>query len=594
MKKYNSRAEVEEKYKWDLTEFFKNEEEFEKSYNKCVKDIEKLKSYVGCTKDSNKLYEFLEFDMHLISDLETLYIYAYLINDQELGISKNIERKNKMQNLWNEYSVNESFFSPELLELTKEEYDKLYKDNSKLNEYKKCLDDIYRRKEHVLPKREEDIISKLLNATNNFDDMSSTMLNGEHDYGYIKVDDKNEKITSTNLAIFYKNENRSIRKKVREKYSTVLGQYGDSSASFLNGYVKANITATRLHNYKDAWDAKLFNLKMPNEAYEKLIETVEKHVDSLQNYFRVFKKILGLNKLYQYDLGVEVNKNKKEYSIEDAQKLCLEAVKPLGEDYINHFKKIFDNHYIDYACYPKKASGGYSYAPIDLDSRIFMSYNYDLTSVSTIAHEGGHNVHHQYARENNPLQYREVTNLVAEVASLTNECLLSSYLAKNGESKDEKMAGIDNILGVIISNLFGAVREGKMELDFYNYVSEGNTITKDYMNDLTLKGLKKYYGKSVQMDEYSSYSWMRRSHYYMNYYLFNYAFCISVASSVAKKILDGDEEMLDKYIEFLKTGSDVDPMDVFKILDVDLTKKEVYENAIKYFDEMVAELEKLI
>ena len=287
------------------------------------------------------------------------------------------------------------------------------------------------------------------------------------------------------------------------------------------------------------------------------------------------------------DLNLEMVKLDKEYSIEDAENLCLEAIKVLGEDYYKHFKKAFDNHYIDYAQYPKKCSGGYSASGLDFDSRILMSFNYDLTSVSTIIHEVGHNVHHQYLVENNPLQYRESSSLIAEIASLTNECLLSSYLANNGKTKEEKLKGIENILDVIVSNLFGAVREGKMEQDFYNHVLAGNTISKDYMDTLTKKAIDRYYGNTVNKDEYYGLSWVSRSHYYMNYYLFAYSFCISIAAYVASEILKGNKDMLDKYIKFLKTGSDKDTVDIYKVLGIDITDKNVYIKAIKYFDDML-------
>ncbi len=593
MKKYKNRADVEEKYKWDLTDLFKNDKDFEKSYKKAKKDVVELKKYIGCTKDSDKLLEFLIKDINTIALVERLYIYSYLINDQELGNSKSIDRKNKASDLYNLYSLNVSFFNPELLKLSTDEYNKLFK-NDKLMEFKKSLDDIYRNKEHILDEKSENIISELTNAMNHFEDMSSTMLNSEHDYGDITVDGETEKITTTNYRRLMKNEDRNLRKDVREKFTKVIDRYGVSSSQFLNGYVKSNITLSKLHNYKDAWDAKLFGLKLTDKAYKALIDVVINNVDSLKRYYDVYKKRFNLDNLYQYDLGLDFTSSKREYSIEEAQELCLEVVKPLGDDYVNHFKKIFENRYIDYAQYPSKCSGGYSFAPLDRDSRILMSYNYDLESISTIIHEGGHNVHHQYVAEHNPLEYRGVSSLIAEVASLTNECLLSNYLASNAKDNNTKIAGVSNIVDVIISNLFGAVREGKMELDFYNYVNDGNTITKDYMKELDLESLKTFYGDRVILDELSGLSWIRRSHYYMNYYLFNYAFCISVATNVATKILDGNKDMLDKYLKFLKTGSDTDVLDVFKIIDIDLEDKCVYENAIKYFDSMVNKLDKLI
>ena len=592
MQKYESRNDVPQEYKWDLTDLFKDEKEYNESFNILKEDIENISKFKGCTKDKNKLYEFLKLDNKICALIYRLSGYAYLINDQELGIAKNMDRLSKIEDLESIYANNVSFFAPELLELSQEQYNNLF-DNDKLLEYKAALDDIYRLKEHILDEDKEIIINSLNNASLNYDNMSSTMLNSLHDYGTIKIANEEEKITPTNYRRLTKNENKNIRKEVRENYFKVIDQYATISASLLNSYVKTNITNAKIHNYKDAWDAKLFNNKMPDGAYLALINAVEENTNVLQKFFKIFKETLKLDTLESCDTNLEMIKLDKEYSIEEAQDLCLNAIKVLGEDYYNHFKKIFDNHYIDYACYPNKCSGGYSLSGLDFDSRILMSYNYDLTSVSTIIHEGGHNVHHQYISENNPIEYRMVSSLVAEVASLTNECLLSSYLANNASTKEERLKGIENILDVIISNLFGAVREGKMELDFYNYVNNGNMITKDYMNELTSKSLNKYFGDSVKQDDYSSLSWVVRSHYYMNYYLFAYAICISIASYVASEILDGNKEMLDKYIKFLSTGSNVDNPDIFKVLGIDVTDKNVYLKAIKYFDNMLDKFVKL-
>ena len=171
--------------------------------------------------------------------------------------------------------------------------------------------------------------------------------------------------------------------------------------------------------------------------------------------------------------------------------------------------------------------------------------------------------------------------------------MLSSYVAKNGESNDIKIAGIHNILRVIAVNLFGTIREGKMEQDFYNHVLAGNSITKDYMDNLTYKSLEKYYGNEVILDEHSKNSWINRSHYYNNFYMYDYAFSISVATYVASEILSGNKDILDRYMKYLSTGSDKWPVEAFAILGIDLTKKEVYEKAIKYFDSLLDELEKL-
>ncbi len=587
MEKYTSRKDVPEKYKWDLTPFFKNEEEFEEKFNQATKDVDSLKEFAGCTKDANKLYEFLSKDINTAALVENIYVYSYLINDQELGVSSSIERKNKAESLMNKYMINTSFFSPELLKLSEEEYNKLFIDNESLNEFKSGLDDIYRMKNHILPEDKQNIITELENAMNHFDDMSSTMLNSCHNYGKVNVDGEEVVLSPTNYRKIMKSSKREERKVIRKQFTDVLNQYGDLSANFLDSYVKANVAECKIKNYKSAWDSKLFNLKLTDKVFKSLVSATEENLDVLQKYYNLYKKVYKYDKLYQYDLVLDLVKDNKEYSIEEAQELIKKALIPLGEDYLKLFNKVFDNRYIDYCQYKGKCSGGYSFGTLDNDSRILLSFNGDLDSVSTIAHEGGHNVHHQLITLNNRLQDREKPSIICEVASLTNECLLSSYLSEHESTKEERLAGIDNIMGVIVSNLFGAVREGKMEQDMYEHVEKDGTLTKDYMDKLTIDALSKYYGNSVELDENSNTSLMNRSHYYMFFYLYSYAICISVASNVAKEILAGNKEMLDNYIKFLSTGSNVDNLDTFKILGVDIESKDVYINAIKYFDELI-------
>lgn len=592
MKNYKNRKDVPDKYKWDLTEYYKSEDDFNKSYDKALKLIEKIKDYVGCTKDSSRLYEFILFDLEVSDLIENLYVYTYLINDQELGISKSIANKNKCELLMAKYSENTSFFAPELLRLSASKYDSLFKNNS-LTEYKPMLDRIYREKKHILSENEEIIINNLINASDHFDDISSTMLNSAHDYGTVILNGDKIALTATNYAKVMKSSDRVFRKETYEKFNKVLDRYGAISASLLDSYVKMRSCELKLRKYASSFDAKLFSLNMSKNVFDALKKNVFNNLDSYQRFLKLFKNVHGYRVLYPYDLNLNLLSSKREYSIEEAQRIILESIKILGDNYCNKFKKIFNNHYIDYLTYKGKCSGGYSFATGSKDSRIMMNYNGDLSSVSTIAHEGGHNVHHQFVKENNPLEYRNPSSIICEVASLTNECLLSNYLAKNGRDKEEKLSGLSNIIEVINSNLFGAVREGAIEEDFYSLIDNGGSITKDYMTKISLDSYQKYYGNLVKMDEYALCSWMRRSHYYMFFYLYSYAICISVATYVASEIINGNTKMLDNYIKFLSAGSNLWPCDVFKILGIDLTKDDVYLGAIKYYNSLIDEFEKI-
>ena len=594
MQKYNNRSEVPEEFKWDLTPFFKDEEEFNNTFNECSKLVNELKEYVGCTKDANLVYEFLNKQVEAMALWEDLYVYSYLINDQELGISENIVRKNKTEKLEMELMQNSSFFAPELLKLSKEEYENLFISNEKLEEYRADLDKTYREKEHILTENEEKIVAELTTAMNHYDDMSSNLLNSQHNYGKVKLEDGSVvTIATNNFRSLMRNKNKDIRKKVYNLFNKKLSEYSQTNASLLNSYVSMNEAIAKIRKYKDSWDSKLFSLNLSDKVFKTLVKTTEDNYNVVNRYYDLKRRALGLDILNRYDISLEMAKSDREYSIPEAQQLVREAIKPLGEEYLAKYDKVINNRYVDYCQYKGKCSGGYSFSTMRQDSRILMSFNYNLDSVSTLAHEAGHNVHHQFVNECNPLQYRFPSSIVAEVVSLTNECLLSSYLAENGKTKEEKLAGIANILGVITSNLFDAVREGKLEQDIYKEVLKNGMVTKDFLDKKSKSSLKKLYGSAVKCDKYAANSWVTRSHYYMHFYLYSYAICISVATNVAKKILEGDKEMLDNYYKFMKLGSDKWPMEAFEVLGVDLESPLVYQNAIDYFDDLIKKYEEV-
>ena len=534
------------------------------------------------------LLEFMDKNVDAISLWEDIYVYAYLINDQELGNSNSIINKGIAEKLNMDLEANTSYFAPELLELNEDEYNKLFESNKELLKYKFELDSIYRTKKHILTSNEEKIVSSLVLSMNHFDDISSNLINNEHYYGKVKDNDGNVfEIATNNYRKLMHNKDVNFRKKVYKLFNRRLEEYSGTNANLLNSYVSMNNEIAKIRHYKDSWDSRLFELNLSDKVFKTLVNTTENNLDVLHKYYDIKKKALGLDKLHTYDLNLDMSCNDREYSIEDAQSILREALKPLGNDYMDHFNKIFDNKYIDYCQYKGKCSGAYSFSTVNHDSRILMSFNNELDSISTIAHEGGHNVHHQYVKANNDPVYRSPSSIVCEVASLTNECLLSDYIYKNGKTINEKKAGLNNIIGVIISNLFGAVREGKLEQDMYKEVFKGNSITRDFMDKKTKNALKRYYGKSVVTDKYIKNGWVTRSHYYMHFYLYSYAICISVASYVASKILAGDKDMLDKYIKFLKTGSDKWPNEAFSVLGINLEDEKVYLDAIKYFDSLL-------
>ena len=329
-----------------------------------------------------------------------------------------------------------------------------------------------------------------------------------------------------------------------------------------------------------------------NKVFESLIASAIETKDILKKYYDLKSKVLKIDKCAPWGTQIELYETDKEYTIEEACDLVSKALEPLGEDYVNHFKHVIEDRCVDFCQYKGKCSGGYNISSPDMkNSKILMSFNYDLQSVSTLAHESGHHVHHQYLCENNFEEYRHAPSIISEVASLTNEFLLSNYLINNG-SREEALSGLSNILGTFENNFYGGVQEGNLEQEFYKHVEDGGTLTKEYLYDLCEKSLLKFYPNEIQSN-YEKCAWITRSHYYMFYYLFSYSICISVASYVSKEILSGNKEMLDKYISFLKTGSDHSVSDVYKVLGIDLENKNVYLDAIDNFSSLIDKFDEI-
>lgn len=592
MNKYKTRNDVPLKYRWDLTDIFKNIDDFNKSIDEVKEEIKKIDGYVGCTKNSDKLFEFLEFDSELSKKIVNLQVYAMTINDQDLNESFGSELVGKTDSLTTEYHAKVSFFSPELLSLNKDDYNDLFK-NEKLIKYKNALDDIYRYKEHVLNKEEEELSSRLTSTLGSYEQLSSTLLNSCNDYGTVTMPDGSiEELMNTNYRRIMKKLPRDKRKEVYEQFNKVKDRYANISAGLLDDYVKTNISLSKIHKYESTWDEKLFDLELSNKVFDSMIDSALETKDILKKYYDLKSKVLKIDKCAPWDAPIELYETDKEYTIEEACDLVLKALEPLGEDYIKHFKNVIDNRCIDFCQYKGKRSGGYCVSsPGVKNSKILMSFNYDLQSVSTIAHESGHNVHHQYLYENNFSEYSIVPYVVSEVASLTNEFLLSNYLINNG-SREEALSGISNILAVFNSNFYGGILDGNFEREFYKYVENGGTLTKDFLYDLCAKNLLKFYPVEIE-SEYQKGSWISISHFYMFYYLFSYSICVSVASYVSKEILSGNKEMLDKYISFLKTGSDYSVSDIYKVLGVDLENKNIYLDAIDNFSSLIDKFDEI-
>lgn len=593
MENYHSRKDVPLKYRWNTELLYQNEEEWHKDYEKLKHNITLFSDFKNCVSNPEKLKQFLDLSIESEEIGDDLYVYAYMLNDQELGIAQNISRLENITKLASELELATNFFNNELLELSFEEFSKLEKEPI-LKEYIPLLNEVYRQKKHILSEAEENLLTKMLEATNDYDKTTSNLNNREHEFGTVKIGDEKVKITSTNYRKLLRNKDSRLRKKVYTMVEKEYAKNAGTSASLLNSYVKMDETVAKIRKYDSAWDSYLFENKLSNNVFVSLKEVVFEHLDIYQKYLHLRQQVLNLSKQHKYDLYLDMTKdNTKEYSIEEAQDMVRNATFILGSEYLTKFDKIISNRAVDYCEYAGKCSGGYCISAANKFSFILMSFLGDMNSVSTLAHESGHHVHFQFLAENVAPMYQSQPSFVCEVASLLNELLLSSYISNHSSSKEEKLVGLENAMDTIQNNLYGAVREGFMEEQMHDYVRKGNTITKDYMYELSKESLHQFMSEEVILDDLSYYTWLRRSHYFSSFYLYSYAISVSIAAYLANEILKGNKEILTKYYDFLRTGNDISPMDVFLKLGINLEDKKVYEGAISYFSHLIDEYQKI-
>lgn len=594
MEKYKSRADVPLKYQWDLTDFFQNEKEWESEYNKVLDILDDLEQYRGKLNDAFELEKYLLLDVDISNRIMELYVYAYLSLDVDLENATYIEMKEKAISLDSKYEVINAFALPEIFRMNEEEFLRLFDENKNLEKFRRYLEDIYEKKKHILSEEEEKVVSLLSETYSSYSNISSTILNSEHDYGKVRLSSGEEvDITSTNLGLLKRNRDSRVRKEASEKFGKVISRYQNTESALLNYHVKNSYNLAKLRKYESAWQESLEKKHLDSKIFESLQNVFLENICFNHKYFQLMKNVLGLDILHNYDTLLEWSNFDKEYSIEEAEKIVLDSLKILGDDYLKKVARVFENHYIDYCQYKGKASGGYSYSTARHDSRILMSFNGKIGNIFTIIHEVGHHVHHQYLNEFNEEWYRFQPNTVAEVVSLTNEIILADYLYKNGKTKSERLIGLENFVQTFQNNFFSAVMQGQLELKMYEQIEKGNSVTAKFLNEEVEKLLDFYQGGIIENDKYAKLLWVTRSHYYMNFYLFNYAICICVATFFARRIIEGDDLILSQYQEFMKKGSYLHPMEVFEEVGIDLTKRDIYEEAVQYFNSQLDLYEKL-
>lgn len=587
-----TRNQINDNFKWDLSPLCSSDEDFYKGLEKVNGYIKKFKNFENKLNNKETILKFFKLDEEFDDLIEPLYMYVHLKHDEILSDRKRNEMSEKISHILSELSVETSFVTTELHELPDEIIDDILQDR-RFKDYDRMFENIKKEKIHMLSKEEE----KLLAGMNFLGGFSSNMRNlSDVDITFEKVKDskgKDLELNHSNYSVYLRSKDRELRKNTM----TVLnGTYGKFINTLANNYineVKQNCYFAKVRKYKSALDEALQDEEVSKKVYDTLIQSVNKNLDVLFDYFKLKKKILGLDNFYIYDCMAEIDKNKgKKYSYDQAIEIIMEAVAPLGSEYVNLIKQAKDNRWIDVYPNKDKRSGAYESGIYGYHPYVLTNFEGDLDSVFTLAHELGHAMHTHFSNNNQPRTKASYTIFLAEIASTTNEILIINYFLKRSNSKNEKLYLLNKLFDEVKGTIFRQTMFAEFEEHVHSSYEKAEALTKDGLCEYYYNLNKKYFG-SVKLIKEIQYEWARIPHFFTAFYVYKYATGMICAITFVNKILEKGEEAVRDYYKFLTAGASDTPINILKKANCNLEDEKTFDECFAYLKNLIKEWKKL-
>ena len=589
------RSEIDNKYKWKLEDIIKDDE----TYKEMVTEAKMLISKIVGMKDeilksSNNLLMYLKTDEELSKKVEKINRYSYLYYYQDMMDTKGKEYKDMADKLFEEMSTKLSFVRPLLLSCDYEIIRKYIKENKELEKFAFALERIFRYKKYTLSEKEERIIANANNAMSVGPDVFEVIDNVDIDLGYIK-DENNEKVklTNSNYVRYCSSKNRSVRKNAFKNMYAFFGKFINTISACYIGSIKENAFNGKIRGYNSYLEARLYPDDINVDFYKEFIDDIHRYIPLLQRYMKVRNKYLGY-KSHLYDVYVDLGFENANIPYENGKKYVLDALKPLGKQYVDDLALSFKNGWID--VYPNlyKRSGAFETNVYKLHPYVSLNYENNYDSVSTLAHELGHAMHSFYSDKNNDYNYADYPIFLAEIASTVNEALIDDYFYKQAKNDEEKIYYLSSFLDKVRTTVFRQVMFAEFETKAYEMYENNETLTTDVLCNIYYELNKTYFGKSIIVDEEIKYEWARIPHFYTPFYVYKYATGLITALAITGAILNDDEEMRENYLKFLAAGNSDYPLETLKKCNIDLSDKKFIKNAFNLFKEKLEELESLV
>ncbi|WP_373074247.1 oligoendopeptidase F [Streptococcus infantis] len=590
------RNEINEKDTWDLSTIFETDKKWEEELALLTEDTKEAARLEGHLLDSaESLLNITERYLDLSRRLEKLYVYAHMKNDQDTRVAKYQEYYAKAMTLYSQLDQVFSFYEPEFMAITEEQYQNFLAEEPKLQPYKHFFDKLLQNKEHVLSQREEELLAGAGEIFGAASETFAILDNADIVFPFVKDEDGNEVQLSHGVYMrLVESKNREVRRGAYEALYSTYEQYQHTYAKTLQTNVKVQNYRTKVRSYKSAREAALAANFVPESVYDNLVSAVRKHLPLLHRYLALRSKILGIPDLKMYDVYTPLSSVEYSFTYEEALKKAEEALAVLGEDYLSRVKRAFSERWIDVYENQGKRSGAYSGGSYDTNAFMLLNWQDNLDNLFTLVHETGHSMHSSYTRETQPYVYGDYSIFLAEIASTTNENILTEKLLQEVQDDATRFAILNNFLDGFRGTVFRQTQFAEFEHAIHQADQNGEVLTSEFLNNLYADLNQEYYGLSKEDNPQIQYEWARIPHFYYNYYVYQYSTGFAAASALAEKIVHGSQDDRDRYIDYLKAGKSDYPLNIMRKAGVDMEKEDYLNDAFAVFERRLDEFEALV
>ena len=582
---------------WRLEDIYENEDLFSQDAERLDARMDEFAGLQGTLKDgSEALLKVMRLYEEMNQIFEKLYVYANQRNHEDTANAKYQKMSGEMNIVAARLSQVTAWLESEILELDEAVLRQEMELEPELKKYDWFLIQITRKKAHILDKEKEALMARVGELAQTPSNVFAMFNNADITFPEI-TDEKGEKrkLTVGTFISCMESKDRILR---QHAFQALYGEYkqyiNTLSAAYYGNAKQADFFAKERH-YSNAMEEALDGSNIPVSVYQNLIETMKKRLPAMYRYVALRKKLLGYEELHMYDVYVPmVETPEKKYSFEEAKEIVKRALAPLEEDYQALLQKGFDNRWIDVYENEGKRTGAYSWGAYGTHPYVLLNYHGSLNDVFTLAHEMGHALHSWHSDHKQPYLYAGYKIFVAEVASTCNEALLISDLLKRTNDQTERRYLINYFLDQFKGTMYRQTMFAEFEMLTHDIVSQGGVLTAEQLCELYLTLNKKYFGEEMISDPEIAYEWARIPHFYTPFYVYQYATGFAAAIAISSKILKGEEGIVEKYKQFLSGGSSMDPIDLLKLCDVDMSTPQPVEEALDVFESYLSELEKSI